>query len=75
MSAQSKFMSWVEAYANIAVGFGINLLANIWLLPLWGFHPTVGDALGIGLAFTAISLVRSYGLRRAFEWLRVNGKG
>lgn len=67
--AQTRTQSWVEAGANIAIGFGINLVANLLVLPLFGFYPTVTDAFGIGVIFTLISLVRSYALRRIFNKL------
>ena len=64
---QTQLGSWLEACANILVGFGVNFLANLAILPLFGFHVTPGQAFHIGLFFTAISLVRSYLLRRAFN--------
>jgi hypothetical protein len=66
---QSRLGSLVEAWANILVGFAINYLCNLWLLPLWGFHVKPGQALSMGLVFTVISLARSYGLRRVFNAL------
>ena len=68
--SQSKLGSFVEAWANIAVGFTINWCANMAVLPLFGFHVTGGQAFGIGLIFTAISLARSYLLRRWFNGMR-----
>ena len=62
--------SLAEAAANIAVGFGINFTANLIVLPWFGFNVTAGDAFGIGLVFTVISLARSYVLRRWFNGLR-----
>lgn len=67
--AQTKAQSWFEAWANIVIGFGINLAANLAILPLFWFHPTVSDAFGIGILFTVISLVRSFVLRRIFNKL------
>lgn len=67
---QTRTGSLAEALANIAVGFGINWTANMLVLPLFGFHVTGGQAFGIGLIFTAISLVRSYVLRRWFNGLK-----
>ena len=66
--AQTKLGSFVEAWANIAVGFAINFTANMIFLPLFGFSTlTAAKAFGIGLVFTAISLVRQYVLRRWFN--------
>jgi hypothetical protein len=67
---QTRMGSFVEAWANILVGFGINYAANLLVLPWFGFHVTAGQAFGIGLIFTAISLARSYVLRRWFNGLR-----
>lgn len=67
---QTRAASFVEAWANIAVGFGINWAANMLVLPLFGFHVTGAQAFGIGVIFTAISLVRSYVLRRWFNGMR-----
>ncbi len=69
--AQTRFGSFVEAWANIAVGFAINFTANMIFLPLFGFSTlTAAKAFGIGLVFTAISLIRQYVLRRWFNGLR-----
>lgn len=64
---QTRLGSLIEAATNIAIGFGINWAANLMVLPLFGFHVTAGDAFGIGLIFTAISLARSYVIRRWFN--------
>jgi hypothetical protein len=68
--AQTKLGSFVEAWANIAVGFSINWCANMAILPLFGFHVTGGQAFGIGVIFTGISLARQYLLRRWFNGLK-----
>lgn len=66
--AQTRFGSFVEAWANIAVGFTINWTANMVFLPMFGFTTlTAAKAFGIGLVFTAISLIRQYVLRRWFN--------
>lgn len=68
--AQTKLGSFAEAWANIAVGFAINFTANMLVLPLFGFAITASKAFGIGVIFTAISLARSYLLRRYFNGLK-----
>lgn len=61
-------MSAIEAVANVAVGYLIAVSATVVVLPAFGYRVTAGDALGISAVFTAVSLVRSYALRRAFNW-------
>ena len=72
--AQTKLGSFIEAWANIVVGFGINFFANMAILPLFGFKVSAGSAFEIGLIFTVISLVRSYVLRRRFNGLKFGNK-
>lgn len=68
--AQTRLGSFVEAWANIAVGFGVNFTANLIVLPRFGFDVKPVDAFGIGLVFTAISLARSYVIRRWFNGMK-----
>lgn len=72
--AQTKFGSFVEAWANIGVGFSINWCANMLVLPLFGFAVTGSQAFSIGLIFTGISLARQYVLRRYFNGLKFGNK-
>lgn len=68
---QTKLGSILEAWANIFIGFGINFMANILILPMFGFKTlTLGKNFEIGLLYTIISLVRSYYLRRMFNRIR-----
>ena len=69
---QSKLGSFVEAWANIVVGFAINWSANMLVFPMFGFDITAGQAFWVGIIFTGISLVRSYILRRYFNGLKLN---
>lgn len=64
---QSRVMSAIEAVANVVIGYLVSVAANILILPLFGYDVSVADGFAIGLAFTAVSLVRSYILRRTFN--------
>ncbi len=64
---QSRFMSLVEALTNIAVGYGVAVLMQILVFPLFGLHATFGENLMIGGLFTVASLARAYVLRRLFN--------
>lgn len=68
---QSKRGSLVEALVNVLVGFGVATVANLLVLPLFGYSVSLVNATGIGLIFTLVSLVRSYLLRRTFNWLQL----
>ena len=67
---QSKLHSFIEAWANIAVGYGVALISQILVCPLYGINVPLSTNLWIGLWFTVISLVRSYVLRRWFNGLQ-----
>lgn len=64
---QSRLGSLIEACINVLIGFTINFFANILILPLIGFHITVGQNLFIGVLYTVISVARSYVIRRWFN--------
>ncbi len=68
--SQTRLGSWLEAWANILIGFGINWCANMLIFPLFGWEITGLQAFNVGLIFTAISLVRSYVLRRVFNRIK-----
>lgn len=68
---QTRWMSLVEAVTNVLVGYGVAVATQWAVFPLFGLHATLQENLVIGLIFTAVSLVRSYVLRRAFEALRI----
>ena len=69
---QRKRTSLIEAIANTLIGYGVALVAQWVVFPLFDIHITLTENLVIGGIFMGISTIRSYALRRAFEWLRVN---
>lgn len=64
---QTRAHSAAEAVANVIVGYGVAVAANLAVLPAFGYAISARDASAIGLVFTLISLVRSYALRRVFN--------
>lgn len=68
---QTKFMSLVESVLNIAIGFGISLAAQWFFLPLLGVQISFSQNLQFAFIMTAISIARSYLLRRLFEALHI----
>lgn len=65
---QSRLMSLAEAVVNVAVGYLVAVAAQAVIFPLFGISASLGEHLAIGLLFTGVSLVRSYSLRRLFNW-------
>lgn len=64
---QTKLGSFYESCINVAIGFGINFVANLVILPLFGFNITLSDNFLIGIFYTVISVARSYVVRRWFD--------
>ena len=64
---QSRRLSLIEAIANVFVGYALAVMTQIVVFPWFGLQVSLGDNLAIGGAFLAISLLRSYALRRLFE--------
>ena len=64
---QTRLGSLIEVCINIAIGFAINWVANLLILPLYGFHITGGQAFTMGLIFTVNSVARGYNIRRWFN--------
>ena len=61
---QSIRDSMVEAWTNVAIGFGINYVANLLILPLVTEGVGLWENLMIGWIYTVISMIRSFLIRR-----------
>lgn len=63
---QPRLMSLVEAITNVIVGYGLAVVTQIIVFPWFGLEAELGEHMAIGLAFVAVSLARTYLLRRLF---------
>jgi len=73
---QSKLMSLVEAATNVAVGYGLAVLAQLVVFPWFGLPARVSDALAIGALFTLLCRARHntvYAERMIMRSLGVDG--
>jgi hypothetical protein len=68
---QSRLISMVEAITNVIVGYALAVVTQIIVFPWFGLEAALGEHLAIGMAFVAVSLARSYLLRRLFERITV----
>ena len=66
---QLKRHSLLESVVNVVVGYGVALLSQIIIFPVFGLKVSLRDNVLIGVFFTIISIVRSYLLRRLFNKL------
>ena len=64
---QSKKWSLIESIVNILVGYFVALCTQLVVFPLLNIPVKIQDNILIGLIFTAVSLARSYTMRRIFN--------
>jgi len=65
---QLKRHSFIESIANVLVGYGIAILTQVIVFPIFGLECSLENNLKIGLIFTIVSIGRSYFLRRIFNF-------
>lgn len=66
---QSRIQSLAESCLNIAVGYSVAVGSQYIIFPIFSIEVAHTDHLLIGAFFTVVSLIRSYCLRRFFNWL------
>ena len=49
---QSRTMSLVEAVANVIVGYGVAVITQILIFPIFGLHTTLAHNLKLGAIFS-----------------------
>ena len=64
---QSKKQSLIETLTSVFLGWFISFIANMLVLPLFGYNINLTDGLLISIIFTIISIVRGYVVRRWFN--------
>lgn len=63
---QTRTHSLIESVTNVAVGYAVAVASQLAVFPLFDIRVSFTDNLQIGLWFTAISIARSYIIRRIF---------
>ena len=61
---QSKLDSFIEAWLNVLIGFGVSVLANFVIFPLVGISASTTQIIAVGIFMTFVSVARSYLVRR-----------
>lgn len=67
---QTRVESLVEAVANTVIGFFVALLTQAIVFPFFNIYTTVADDVSIASIFTAVSIARTYVVRRLFNFFR-----
>ena len=71
---QSKTSSATESLFNILFGFWVAVLAQIIIFPWFDIDVNMQQNIFISMLFTVVSFIRSYALRRLFNYLQVKGQ-
>lgn len=72
-TGQSRAHSLAETLTSVAVGFVVSFGITAVVLPAYGHQVTHAENLGMTAIFTVASVLRSYALRRTFNWLHTKG--
>ena len=67
--SQTRIHSLTESVVNVLIGYSIAVFTQIILFPLFGINITYSDNFIIAATFTVISVIRSYTLRRLFNYI------
>ncbi len=71
VKAQSKLLSLKESLINVTSGFLISLAVWVWvIIPMFGIISSVQDNLAITGIFTVVSIIRSYVIRRIYNFIQ-----
>ncbi len=65
---QTKRQSFVEALTNAVISYLVVVFAGVVVYPLYGMHPSLADNFQLTAVFTVISIIRSYLVRRFYNW-------
>ena len=71
---QTRTQSLIESAINVAIGYSVALAAQIVVFPMFGINIKMSDNLLIGAIFTAVSIARSYAVRRFFNHIHESKK-
>lgn len=65
--SQTKKSSFLESAVNVLIGYFVALGSQLIVFPIFDILVPLSTNIGIGAWFTAISLTRSYVIRRVFN--------
>lgn len=64
---QTKVASLIETVVNTTVGFFAGIMTQVVVFPWYGINIPLHDNFSLVVIFTAVSMIRSYGVRRLFN--------
>ncbi len=67
----TRRLDMAESVSNVAVGYGLAVLTQVLAFPFFGLEANPVEHAGLGAIFTAVSLARSFALRRVFRMVEM----
>ncbi len=67
--SQSRSMSAIETVASTFLGLSVAYLTQVLVFPMFGIVISHSSHAAIVAIFTGVSLVRSFLIRRFFNWM------
>ena len=64
---QSKKASFGEAVTNTVIGYGLAIVTQLIVFPLFDIEVNIAENMAIAFIFSAVSIARSYVIRRLFN--------
>lgn len=68
---QSRRVSLIEAISNTVLGYGIAVLTQMVVYPLFDMEVTFSENILLAAIFTIVSFIRNYIWRRFFVWIHL----
>ena len=65
---QTRLQSLIEVAASTFIAFWLSVLVGYFTYPIFGHKFSVLDNIALTSIFTVWSMIRSYWLRRFFNW-------
>lgn len=70
---QSRTASLIETTAGLVVGFIVAMVVGHFVYRAFGHQVSLGENFWMTVIFTVVSFIRSYLVRRGFNYLHVKG--
>lgn len=67
-TGQTRRQSLIEVTINYIIGFCVAMLCQVFAMWFYNLETTLFQNVSITLFFTVVSLIRSYLVRRYFNW-------
>jgi uncharacterized membrane protein len=67
--SQTKLSSFLEACGNVSLGWGLSVVVGHFIIyPLFNIDMSLSTNMGATTAFTVLSVIKTYAVRRYMNW-------